>query len=235
MRRIILILAVSLVACGNCLGADGDWRIVPGVGIGHVKIGMDRLDVLKILGTPYHEEDLWVTQNIGHIFRPNVGLIDLPVLDGVIRDDWITPLPVGKSEARGHFMCDFLTVYYKDRRVVQVEEQAGRFKTRNGLSIASTAVDFEKEFPQYTGTPCKFHHTSSGGWPATKHFVDFEDAVKAGIAWRYGGFGNLAPDPDPADVLEAIEVHSAGVPMLMDPDGGSRFIWKDSPYRRSGE
>lgn len=58
----------------------------------------------------------------------------------------------------------------------------------------------------------------------------YEDAAKSGIAWRYGEMGNLAADPDPADPLELIIVHAPGQPLIIDPDGGSRFIWKDNPY-----
>jgi hypothetical protein len=48
---------------------------------------------------------------------------------------------------------------------------------------------------------------------------------------RYGGFGNLSPDPDPKDALEIVIIHAPGTPLLEDPDGGSRFIWKDWPGR----
>jgi len=59
--------------------------------------------------------------------------------------------------------------------------------------------------------------------------------VDEGIAWRYGAMGNLAPDPDPAYAgdTETLIVHAPGKPLLPDPDGGSRFIWKDDPTRLS--
>ncbi|MDQ3624813.1 MAG: hypothetical protein M3463_20410, partial [Verrucomicrobiota bacterium] len=79
---------------------------------------------------------------------------------------------------------------------------------------------------------CFYRHPSAGGIPAVKHYVAYEDAADDGIAWRYGAFGNLAPDPDPADSLETIIVHAPGSPFLPDPDGSSRFVWKDRPERR---
>jgi len=47
--------------------------------------------------------------------------------------------------------------------------------------------------------------------------------------------GSLAPDPDLDGKVETVAVHAPGTPMIMDPDDGSRFIWKDSPLRRSTE
>jgi hypothetical protein len=109
--------------------------------------------------------------------------------------------------------------------------RATRFKTADACSTGSSALDLRKHYPHYQTIACKYIHPSSGGLPAPKHDVLCEDAVNDGIAWRYGDMGALAPDPDPAGQLETIVVHAAGVPALLDPDGGSRFIWKVVPAR----
>jgi hypothetical protein len=222
---------LALLACLLGTPARGDWKIVPGQRIGQIWIGMDHADVIRLLGTPDHEEDPEVTDRQVWILHGGPA----PSLKGVLQDDWITPLPVSLNPDAGDpmFMCNFLTVYLKDRRVVQIEVSAPRFKTADGCSTARSALDLRKHYPKYQATYCHYHHPSSEGLPAGKHFVTFEDAIADGIAWRYGGMGDLAPDPDPAEEgLETIIVHASGERVLLDPDGGSRFIWKDNPARR---
>lgn len=235
MQSIPILCALALLGFFVVGSAYGDWKIIPGERIGEVKIGMDHTDVIRLLGTPDHEEDLGETDRSGEI-RP--GGERTPKLDGILRDDWVTPLPVSLNPDSDDpmFMCTFVTVYIslKDRCVVQIEECAPRFKTAEGYSSESSALDLRKHYPRYQTTLCQYHHRSYGGIPATKHFIIFEDAVEDGIAWRYGAMGNLAPTPDPTDALETIIVHAASEPALLDPDGGSRFIWKDAPARRGG-
>jgi hypothetical protein len=192
---------------------------------------MDHADVIRLLGTPAHEEDLGMSCRHGL----NSHGEPAPNPKGVLQDDWITPIPVSPDPDAGDpmFMCNFVTVYLKDRRVVQIEVSSPRFKTLEGCSTAGSALDMRKRYPKYQATYTHYHHPSSGGLPAPKHFITLEDAVSDGVAWRYGAMGALAPDPDPAeDGLEAIIVHAPGQPALLDPDGGSRFIWKDNPARR---
>jgi hypothetical protein len=230
---ILSVVAFVLLGFLSVGSARADWKIVPGKRIGEIQIGMAHADVIRLLGAPDLEEDLGETDRSGEL-RP--GGEPTPKLNGILRDDWITPLAVSLNPDTDDpiFMCNFVTVYIslKDRRVVQIEVRAPRFKTVFGSSSESSALELRKQYPRYQTTFCVYHHPSSGGIPANKHFIIFEDAVGDGIAWRYGAMGDLAPDPDPADELETIIVHASRKPALLDPDGGSRFIWKDAPARR---
>ena len=212
------------------------WTIVPGKSIGQISLGMEHAEVLRLLGAPHRQDDLEYTpdSNGNSDVAPNIQF------KATLRDDWITPVPIPISadgsaapEQNAFFMANFVTVYLRERRVVQIEVRVPRFRTATGLSIANTALEWRQPFPHFTVTNQRFHHTSAGGWPAVKHPITFEDAIDAGIAWRYGAFGDLAPETDPSQTVDVITVHAPGKPMLIDPDGGSRFIWKDAPLRLS--
>jgi len=146
--------------------------------------------------------------------------------------DWLTKALAPKSyvEDGSYFKHDFVTVYFRHDRAVQIEASSAKFKTVQGLSTSSGAKGFQRRFSQYNSIqPPHFHDPDSGGCPASKHFVTYEDAKAAGIAWRYGGWGNLSPDPDP-DRLEMVIVHRRGQPVIVDPDGGVRLVWKIPPH-----
>ncbi len=66
-----------------------------------------------------------------------------------------------------------------------------------------------------------------------KLFVNYDDDVGAGIAWYYNWMGDMSPDPDPNARVNAIVVHRPGQPVIIDPDGGDRYIYKESPNRLS--
>ena len=222
--RIIMAIASSWSCASLAQAAPDDWTVVPGKSVGQIAIGMEHAEVIRLLGAPHRQDDLEYVPG----GESNAQFKD------TLREDWITPLPVSATpERNAYFMANFVTIYLRERRVVQIEVRVPRFKTDTGLSIASTALQWRQRFPLFTETNQRFHHTSAGGWPAVKHFVVFEDAVDAGVAWRYGGFGNLAPDSDPSATVHVIAVHAPGKPMMIDPDGGSRFIWKDAPLRLS--
>jgi len=183
--------------------------------------------VLRLLGAPHREDDLGYVADSDH---PNA-------YPDIIRDDWIVPVPISKHPEGGEgvFFADFFSVYSRGRLVVQVEVRGVRYKTKDGLARASTGAQWRKHFPDFETTFHHFRHPSEGGWPAAKHNVLYLDATKAGIAWRFGAMGDLAPDPSPEGWVEAVAVHAPGTPVIVDPDGGSRFIWKDAPRRLSTE
>lgn len=226
MRRLILFLLIEWFACRFAGATDTDWRIIAGQRIGRISIGMERAAVLRLLGAPEREDDLeYLAANDGG---------GAP-FKNTLRDDWITPVPISgrPAELGGVFMANFVTVYFTDRRVAQIEVRLPRFKTADGLSSASTGIEWQKRFPHYKESFHKFPHTSAGGFPATKRFIDFDDDVEDGIAWRKAAMGDLAPDPSAEERVETVAVHAPGKPMIIDPDGGSRFIWKEHPRRLS--
>ena len=235
-RSCFLLLAALFVLLPR-LRADDAWLIVPGKGIGKISLGMPQSEVCKLLGTPNMQNDFEMTNRHASYLKGGNG--NVPVAAGVTQSDWTTLRPAFPAEEDGSgaeaFMCDFVTVYVRDAKVVQIEVRSPRFHLAGGLSTTRSSTDWQKQFPDTVQTLCRYDHPSAGGYPGTKHFVDFEDAVPAGLAWRYGWFGDAAPDGDPADPIETVIIHAPGAKLLVDPDGGSRFVWKDFPLRRAGD
>ena len=227
-----LIICVILTAAGIVRGEDSAWLIVPGRSVGKVSLGMDQAEVFRLLGAPGMQNDFEATDRRANFLgQGRAG--EVPVVKGVTQSDWVTPLPLpGKHDQAGYF-CDFLTVYVRDDKVVEVEVRSSRFHDAHGLSSAKTAVKWREQYGHGETLYCKCPHPSAGGIPATKRFLFYEDAAGAGVALRCACFGNLAPDPDPDGELDTIIVHAPGEKVLVDPDGGCRFVWKEYPVRRN--
>ncbi len=191
----------------------GDFVIVPGQRIGTVTLGMDRASVHTLLHTPS-------TTHQTH---------------GLVLDTWLShaPLPASAAESGNYLKHDYLTVFFRRGHAVQIEVSAAKFKTAQGLSTGGLGEDFGGRYPDYriphfsadpsihflgkeyavTGDPA----CSS---PADKHFVTYGDAVREGIAWKAGAWGDLAPEPDPESTLEAVIVHLPGQTVLLNPNDG---------------
>jgi hypothetical protein len=207
---LFLALLVSFAA-HVALAADS--RIVAGQRIGFAALGMTRQQMHAALGQPDETVRL---------------------RSGIVREDWLSKTLAPKSYVEDglYFKHDFLTAYFRDDRAIQIEVSSATFKTRGGLCTASSAQKFRKRYSSYTRIhPPHFRTLHPGGSPAPKHFVSYEDAVSAGIAWRYGAWGGLAPDPDPSSRLEIVIVHQRGEPVFVDPDGGVRLVWKTPPHQ----
>lgn len=190
---------------GHAEGTGVDpWGVTPGKRLGQVTLGMKRQAVHALLGAPRNHE------RTAH---------------GVRIERWSGGKPSAKS-ARLNFLADFLTVYYRDDRVVQVDASSPAFKLQNGMSTRNSAQNFQKRYhaSAFRPTDRRYLHDAPDGIPATKHFVHYEDAVHQGFALQYGWWGNLAPDGDPKVPLEALSVHLPGRTVLLDPNGADRFI-----------
>lgn len=208
-RGVFLVWLLVLFAAHRALGSD--FRVLPGRQIGVAVLGMTRQQMHKALGRP--DETVRLD-------------------GGVVREDWLSKAAAPKSYVEDglYFKHDFLTAYFRDGRAIQIEVSSPLFKTADGLCTASGAKKFQERYPGYTRIyPHNFRNPDPGGYPAVKHFLAYEDAVAKGIAWRYGAWGDLAPDPDPSR-LETVIVHRRGEPVFIDPDGGVRLVWKVSPH-----
>lgn len=195
-------LIAGAPACAQGPGADR-WRITPGEGIGQVRLGMTRASLHTLLGAPQ-----------GPTTRQQ----------GVLIERWAAKKPSAKS-ARLNFKTDFLTVYFRKDRVVQIDASSPAFKLANGLSTQNSAQEFQAHYRGQTfhSIDRRYLHGDPEGIPAGKHFVRYEDDVNEGLALRYGWWGNLAPDPNPSLPLETISVHPVGRGVLEDPDGADHF------------
>ena len=194
-------------------------------------------EVLRLLGAPVREDDLEYLSQYGQKLEYMTDDKQKEQFKGVMRDDLVTVSRVvtNPGSYSSNFIGDFVTIYFKKRRVVQIEVSSPRFKTKEGLSARNTANTWRKHFERYRETVHGFYQPSALGLPAAKHVLLFDDAIEDGITWRFGEFGNLGPDPDPDSGLDAVSVHAPGQPVIVDPDGGSRFYFKDKTNSPSSE
>ena len=200
-----LVLALSMLAS---VAFAGDFVIVPGQRIGTVTLGMDRTSVHTLLHAPS------TTHTAPH---------------GLILDTWLSHqlLTTDPNGFKG-MKHDYLTVFFRRGHAVQIEVSATKFKTANGLSTRSSARAFDKQYPHFQephkqpdGNPYVWDNSDpSASSPAAKHFIAYGDAVREGIAWKYGAWGDLAPDPDPNGSLDAVIVHVPGQRVLLNPNDG---------------
>ncbi|HSI15246.1 MAG TPA: hypothetical protein VK961_24570 [Chthoniobacter sp.] len=205
-------ILVSLIACFAAhIASAEEPKIVPGQQIGGAVLAATRQQTHEALGEP-----------------AETARLD----SGIVREDWLSKEIAPKSyvEEGLYFKHDFVTVYFRDDHAFQVEVSSVTFKTPEALCTTSGAEKFRERYSDYTRIyPPHFSNPDPGGCPAPKHYVTYEDAVSMGVAWRFGAWGGLAPEPDPSR-LEVVIVHRRGEPVLVDPDGGVRLVWKIPPH-----
>ncbi len=233
MRTFLLV--VWLAVAGSVGAVDDPWLIVPGKSVGKIAPGMEQSEVFRLLGSPSMQNDFEETDRHAFYYGTKDKEGDVPVPKGVTGTDWTTPRPVPGKEDGAEYFCDFVTVSLRDRKVVRIEVSTRRFHDAHGLSTGNTGEEWRKQYPHTERWGCKYHHPSAGGLPASKHLMAYEDAVAEGIGWRSGGWGNLAPELDWDGAVETVIIHAPGEKLLPDPDGGSRFVWKDNPNRRASD
>ena len=206
MRRPLLWPLMLIFLLPISAAFAGDFRIVPGQRIGTVTLGMSRPSVHALLHTP----------STTHI-TPH----------GLILDTWFSHGPASNPGGSDSLKHDYLTVFFKRGHAVQIEASAAKFRTATGLSTHSSAHDFAKQYPHfqdpYTDRNSNPYVTGnsdpSASSPAAKHVLAYGDAVGQGIAWKYGAWGDLAPEPDPSE-QEAVIVHVPGQTVLLNPNDG---------------
>lgn len=214
---------------------DKEWLIVPGKSVGKISLGMPQSEVFRLLGAPQMQNDFDTTKDRQPTYLSDKREGKKPDGEGVTQNDWTTPRPVPRRPSSGSdqdkFLCDFITVYTREEKVMQIEVRVPRFRTADGLSTTSKEGEWHRRFSGIEEFQCKYHHPSSGGIPASKHFFAFADDVKEGIAWSCDGWGNAFPEVtlEPDDPVYSVVIHAPGERVLPDPDGGSRFIWKENP------
>ncbi len=202
-----------------------DFVIVPGQRIGMITLGMSRAAVHTRLSTP------------STVRR----------VQGMVLDTWLSPLPLPKSAAEQgiYLKHDYLTIFFQQGHAVQIEVSSPRFRTAAGLSTNSPVRAFEKRYPRhytprFTDSPFVFYYFTAGDEtsPAPKHFVDYGEAlvphetrrrVTLGIAWKYGAWGALAPEPYEGH-QEAIVVYFSGSKVRLNPNDGLSYsgTWNSS-------
>ena len=192
----------------------GDSRIVPGQRVGTVVLGMGRASVHTLLNAPSTTRRL---------------------RGGLILDTWLSraSLPKSAAEHGNYLKHDYLSVFFRRGRVAQIEVSASWFRTVDGLSTRSDVRAFVRCYPNsrtlhFADDPAlhwgglHYDETAfdpSASSPAAKHYVSYGDAVNQGIAWKYGAWGDLAPEPE-TGWQEAVVVHVPGQAVLLNPNDG---------------
>jgi len=208
-RLFFLLLLITTFATAT-VSADDTRSIIPGERLGAATIGATRQKIHKTLGHPNTSTRL---------------------ADGTLREDWLSKHLAPQAYVRHglYYKHDFVTVYFRKNHAAQVEASSPAFHTADGLTRASDGHRFRQCYPHFTTIiPPHFSNPAPSGCPAPKHFVNYEDATARGIAWRYGAWGGLAPDPSIGQ-LELVIVHQRGKPVIIDPDGGMRLVWPIPP------
>ncbi len=190
----------------------GDFVIVPGQRIGTVTLGLGRASVHTLLHAPS-------TTRRTH---------------GLIVDTWLSHQLLKSYEGgKGPLKYDYLTVFFRGGHAVQIEASAPKFKTAGGFSTGGLGEDFGGRYSNYRiphfaadpsihflGEEYAVTGDSANSSPAGKHFVTYGDAVREGIAWKAGAWGDASPEADPEGSLEAVIVHEPGQSVLLNPNDG---------------
>jgi hypothetical protein len=183
-----------------------DFFIVPGQRIGYVAIGESRASVLRSLNRPSKR-------------RKIPGSIEIDTwLGGALQ-----PADAGCTEGKTYY-SNYLTVFYKNGRVIQIEATSAKFHTKTGLSTSSDAGSgWGRQFRHrreidYTWTATDDPEYSC---PAAGHLLFYGDDIAKGIAWKQGSWGDLAPGPGPSP--EAIVVTRPGHKLLLNPNDADGY------------
>jgi hypothetical protein len=190
-------LAALLCACLAGAGAVAPaWQVIPGQRIGHVHIGDTRAQVHAALAAP-------------DVARPLGGTL--------LQERWLSK-PVNPSSRA---QCpDYVTVYYQNGVVRQVEVSSFHFETPGGLSTLSRFHDLEAAYP-----PTRHEITSfspSRGGVALRMFYD--DDTTGGIAWKGAIESGMIPDLTGDLQLESLIVHGPNKYVNVDPGGHGNII-----------
>lgn len=203
-----IIFLLSPIPLGQAVFSDSAASIVPGERIGSVHLGMTRAAVHRALLQP---------QRIHRLTRE------------VIQEIWLRPLTAPElaqeRKSARYLRWNYLMIYFRRGRVEQVEASSAAFQLAGGLSVLDPPLYFRRHFGEFIHSDHEFWNHSPGLKPAGKHWVWYDDAVGAGLAWKYSAWGNLAHDADPAvRPQDAIIVHEKGQRLLVDPDGGVSLV-----------
>ncbi|MEI9894588.1 MAG: hypothetical protein WDN28_12060 [Chthoniobacter sp.] len=194
-------LAISLCLAAQRANA-GDFQIVPGQRLGNVVLGHTEKQIHQALGAPD------TTVRLPH---------------GLVREDWLSQHLAPKSYVEDglYYKHDFVTVYFRQGRAIQAEASSPAFQTARSLTRASGGLQFRTQYPDFqTLIPPHVSNPDPGGCPARKHYFAYDDVPSQGIAWRYGAWGDLAPEPN-FRLLEMVIVHPLGRPVVVDPMAAS--------------
>jgi hypothetical protein len=210
MKQALVLAAAA--ACGHAAGAPATihnqtatpspptWAIAPGRAIGALQLGMTADDARRAAGAPDHTivaGDTTALVWLGDVAEDGDGYD--------VHQPGYAPLH------------DTVVALVQGGHVVQLEASSPRFHTDDGVITTASTVDALTRALRYGETSSWLVASSESSSPASKHYVWLDDDPGAGVAVKYGAWGNLAPEPDTSNRPEAILVHVPHQPLVADP------------------
>lgn len=201
--RLLPVLLLSLICTGAAAVESGSTKYLvrAGIGVGSLKLGMSVNDPL-----------------LQHLHKPTR---IMKAAGGVTVWRWLGSAPVPPHIISDkQLLGNYLTIFIQKGKIVQIEVSSESFHTPKGYSTANSAQDFQKLFGHINGAVYErlIMDDPTDSLPASKHFVAYEDDKSAGIAWKYGTWGNMGPEPDPTTGVESLIVHIKGRAVICDPN-----------------
>ena len=210
-----LILAILIVASPLQAATSMRFRIVPGERLGSVVLDESPDAAARLLGKPSY------VRRLGR---------------GLVIETWLShgfiplkELSAGDANRKRKVYRHYYSVFFKQRRAVQIEATSPQFSTAGGLSINnSTSLKWQVQYKVYQTIVHTWLASSPDmDSPACKHIMVYGDAIGQGIAWKSGAWGCLAPDP--GDEAEAIVVHRRGHKVLLNPEDADDYAGRALP------
>jgi hypothetical protein len=187
--------ALAACALAPARAVSAAWEVVPGQRIGQVHLGETRAAVHQALKAP-------------DVVRPLGGTL--------VQERWLSKPVNPSSRAQPP---DYVTVYYQNGVVRQVEVSSWHFETAGGLSTLSRFSALEAAFP-----PTRYVITAfspSRGGVALRMYYD--DDTHHGIAWKGAIESGMIPDVTGDLQLESLIVHGVNKYVILDPGGHGNF------------
>ena len=159
----------------------GPTDFVAGRSFGRVKIGMTKIEVIKMLGAPVSEA---------------------PLESEVTEALWLGSVHKGKAIRKR----EFVSVYFYHDSVVQIDGSSPGFKSKEGLSTTSTWAEMVMAYPVTTFR--KRAYPLDPDQPKLLHFA--ADDAEQGIGWYQAQFEAVGVKAKPTQSIDAIVIHRPG-------------------------
>lgn len=196
------LLSLGLLTLTTKVQSVGGHAIVPGKSLGSISLGMAEEDVRKKLKTPAE-------------------FVQGP--EGTLMEVWYGKTKLSGTGDDSFLRRNYVAIYFKDEKVVQIEATSKSFKTSSGLSTGSAVKLWQAQFKFRTDKNDLVVNLDPDGLPAMKHLRFYGDAIAQGLAWKQGAWGNLFPEPGPEDGLESVIVHLPGTAVLLNPQDNKPY------------
>ncbi len=137
--------------------------------------------------------------------------------DGVLVEVWFGKAKLSGKGEDSFLRRNYLAIYYRDEKVIQIEATSKAYQTTTGLSTGTAVKSWAAQFSAHSDSNKVIPNLDPEGLPAAKHLLYYGDAITSGLAWKQGAWANLWPEPGPDAGLESIIVHMPGKKLILNP------------------